>query len=118
MTDTISIEFDPWFYDQIYEGMIEPKGKERVFIGDYDQSGWTAHVPLSLVETNGEERAFEQTTGFSRCHIIHWENEVDEAFYQPEDLPAPTTRATFQDLLNKHRRRCDMCRSLQARNDG
>lgn len=112
MTETISIEFDPWFYDQPYDGMIVPEGNEQVYVGDYDQVGIIVHVPLSLIEANGEEVAFEQTTGFHRSHIIHWENEVDEAFYQPEDLPPPTTRETFQEMLLHHQERCGVCRSL------
>ncbi len=68
--DVLSIDLDEAYYQ--FEHDLTYRG------GDYTLVGQFTYIPVSLVETIGANSAFEQITGYSAIHIVHYS--TDELF--------------------------------------
>jgi hypothetical protein len=67
-------------------------------------------VPASLIERLGdEERAFEHFTGFSRCHIIHYGNDLEE---YDEGHSGPLDTQILHQTRLAHYGTCALCQNL------
>lgn len=82
--------------------------------GDYDGSGDTSHIPVSLIEHFGEEEAFEYFTKLHRCHIIHYTEEESESYgngQTQDDIDKEND--WFSVIDEEHMQKCTICQQLQ-----
>jgi hypothetical protein len=80
------------------------------FGGDYNDVGGFVSVPVTIIEQlGGEEPGFEQFTGLSRCHVIHYSSEEEN---YDEEHSGPLDGQIPHQMRLAHYGECATCRFL------